>query len=67
MAKHKVMVTLTGHFEIDDKDLSAYDARNVHEAVGNQLDWLEDNGDIMEFVSGTIQDAVLVLDVVTEL
>ena len=67
MAKHKVKATLTGYFEIDDSELSTYEATNIHEAMANQLEWIEDEGDMISFVADTIQNPVLTLDVVIEL
>jgi hypothetical protein len=59
MAKHKVIVTLTGHFYIDDESLVDYDAKTIAQALVNQLNWLEDEGDYISFFADTIQEPIL--------
>jgi len=63
MAKHKVNVTLKGHFYIDDTDLAAYEAKTVTEAMVNQLAWLEDGHDMVSFVADTIEEPILQFEI----
>lgn len=64
MAKHEVQITLTGVFYIDDSELySAYEAKDINEAVRNQLEWIEDSGEIIGFVADTIRDPHLTFKV----
>lgn len=62
---HKIEVTLTGSFIIKDKDLPAYEAKDVHEAISHQLEWLEDAGDVISFVADTIEKPKLTLKVIS--
>lgn len=63
MAKHKINVTLTGSFEIDDNSLSDYQAETVAQALANQYRWLEDDGDVISFVADTIENPVLIMEI----
>lgn len=65
MAIHEIEVTLTGKFFIDDDELeSSYDAETPEEAIANQYNWLEDSGDMMQFVADTIEEPKLKMRVV---
>jgi hypothetical protein len=63
MATHEVQVTLTGTFTIDDNRLSDYQATTVEDALKNQMSWLVDEGEIVQFVADTIENSKLTFKV----
>ncbi len=63
MATHEVQITLTGTFTIDDNRLSDYQATTIEDALKNQMSWLVDEGEVVQFVADTIENSKLTLKV----